>query len=745
MRSSPARSACQTTTSAGPQRLARLEHRAGRTRPRPRPTRGAPACATPARRSARRRPGRRAGRARRPRRSGARARRPTPPRRSRRARPQPVPSRAGSSGPAEHPPAPLAGRRPGPAPARRPRPAGRWWRSGRRGRADPRLPPGPARGRTRRRQRRTRLGRRAVRRRAHGPDEHLHGRGAVPLVARTVGRRRHGGRRRADRRPRPPCPNHTARQRNPPSSTAMRRWRPSPIRSTPCTEAAGASRVTPGLPEPERLEAGELVGQLERGLGRGEHGVDALARLHVGVGQLARGVLGERVGERLDIAGRDRQPRGDAVAAVAAQMLPAGGEAGVQVVGGDAPPRALRLLPALGDQDDRAAVALDQPRRDDPDDTLVPVRRGRARRPCVPATPRRGPRAGRRRRAGSCPRPSAARGSAPRAGLRAPARANRRSVSRSSSASPGWHRRPAALMRGASRKPTSEAPMRARSTRAVAISARRPGRVVRARRRSPARTRPRFSSTSGTTSAIVASATRSRWASSAAGSRPAWAKSAWASLKTTPVPDSSGNGYSDGRVHTSGQSGRTSPGRWWSVTITSMPSSAARVTWSAAVIPQSTVTSRRDAVGGEPVDRLGGQAVAFVEAARHVPVDLGTQLAQRHHGQRGGADPVGVVVAVHADPLAGGDRPADPLARRRHVAEEHRVVQRPVELEERPRRSGSRVPAADEHLGRRTLDAELCGEVVGSSGWAGIDQPAWRRPSTHATEGCGRDRARARA
>ena len=320
----------------------------------------------------------------------------------------------------------------------------------------------------------------------------------------------------------------------------MRRWRPSPIRSTPFTDAAGREQDDAGVAEPARLEPRQLVGQLERRLGRGQHRVDALPRLQVALGERGLGVRGQCIGEGLDVARRHRQPRGDAMAAVALQVLAAGGEAGVQVVGRDAAARALALVPV-------ARRSAPPPGRS--------ARRG-ARRRCrrrpraSPATRARTPRRFRhsvaaglelveRRRAGSRPRRSGARGSAPPGGSRAP-RARPSSVVRSSSsASPGWHRRPAALMRGASRKPTSDAPIRARSTRAAAMSARRPGRVVRASRRRPARTSPRFSSTSGTTSAIVASATRSRCSSSAAGSRPAWAKSAWASLKTTPVPDSS--------------------------------------------------------------------------------------------------------------------------------------------------------------------------------------------------------------
>ena len=84
-------------------------------------------------------------------------------------------------------------------------------------------------------------------------------------------------------------------------------------------------------------------------------------------------------------------------------------------------------------------------------------------------------------------------------------------------------------------------------------------------------------------------ATRSRFRRTSGWSAPS---SASPSLWTTPVPQSSGNGYCEGRVATTGQSGSSSPGRWWSVTITSRPCFVASATSSAAVIPQSTVRTR---------------------------------------------------------------------------------------------------------------------------------------------------------
>ena len=77
-------------------------------------------------------------------------------------------------------------------------------------------------------------------------------------------------------------------------------------------------------------------------------------------------------------------------------------------------------------------------------------------------------------------------------------------------ATSGRPSRPAALIRGARRNATAVESSVAGSTPATRINACRPGFCVRQRARSPAVTSARFSSTSGTTSAIVASATRSR-------------------------------------------------------------------------------------------------------------------------------------------------------------------------------------------------------------------------------------------
>ena len=85
---------------------------------------------------------------------------------------------------AEHAAAAARCRRRAPSPARRRRRGGRWWRPGRRGRACPRRVRGAGvrSGATAAASRA--VARQAIGHRADGPHEHLHRRGAVPLVAR---------------------------------------------------------------------------------------------------------------------------------------------------------------------------------------------------------------------------------------------------------------------------------------------------------------------------------------------------------------------------------------------------------------------------------------------------------------------------------------------------------------------------------------------------------------------------------
>ena len=215
------------------------------------------------------------------------------------------------------------------------------------------------------------------------------------------------------------------------------------------------------------------------------------------------------------------------------------------------------------------------------------------------------------------------------------------------------------MIRGASRKPIAPASTAPGSTRATSISARRPG-LARARRaRAGPRARAaRFSPSSGTTSATVASATRSRSSSAERGSSPARLEQRLREL----VRDAGGaqvrrTGSRRARGCTIGASGSapSARGAWWSVTTTSSPAARAAATSSTAVIAQSTVISRSVPRAASRSTVAGGEAVAVVDAARQVPVDVGAERAQRAHEHGRRAHAVDVVVAVDGDPRAALD------------------------------------------------------------------------------------------
>src|SRR5262249_21046303 len=92
---------------------------------------------------------------------------------------------------------------------------------------------------------------------------------------------------------------------------------------------------------------------------------------------------------------------------------------------------------------------------------------------------------------------------------------------------------------------------------------------------------------------------------------------------------------------------------------------------------------------GEARQRLAREPVALLESTRQMPVDVGSEIAERRYRERRRADAVDVVVAVDADPLPGRERVADGVAGPVDVAEEPRIMERCRPLEERP--SGGRV------------------------------------------------------
>ena len=93
--------------------------------------------------------------------------------------------------------------------------------------------------------------------------------------------------------------------------------------------------------------------------------------------------------------------------------------------------------------------------------------------------------------------------------------------------------------------------------------------------------------------------------------------------------------------------------------------------------PRNLVDGRDAAVDGEhepvallgqPRERLAASAVAFLEAAGQVPADVGAEIAEAEHRERGGADTVDVVVAVDADPRARADRGRGSIGRLRRLS-----------------------------------------------------------------------------
>jgi hypothetical protein len=125
---------------------------------------------------------------------------------------------------------------------------------------------------------------------------------------------------------------------------------------------------------------------------------------------------------------------------------------------------------------------------------------------------------------------------------------------------------------------------------------------------------------------------------------------------------------------------------------------------------------------GQACQCVAREAVALVEAARQVRRDLGAELAQDEHCQRGRADPVGVVVPVDADSLPGGDGTTDCLAGSFHVAEQERVVLGQLGREERPGAIRVRVAAPYQHRRQRLANAELAHESLHLVAWTLVAQ-----------------------
>ena len=126
-----------------------------------------------------------------------------------------------------------------------------------------------------------------------------------------------------------------------------------------------------------------------------------------------------------------------------------------------------------------------------------------------------------------------------------------------------------------------------------------------------------------------------------------------------------------------------------------------------------------------PLDGLHRQPVS-VGAARYVPARIGPEPAQGAHEDRGGADAVDVVVAVHDDLRALRDVAEDRLAALVHAGERERVVAL-VGREEVARGLRGVVPAPREDRGRGRGDAERARELIRRGDGVGRAGPARRR------------------
>ena len=258
-------------------------------------------------------------------------------------------------------------------------------------------------------------------------------------------------------------------------------------------------------------------------------------------------------------------------------------------------------------------------------------------------------------------------------------------------------------MRGARRNPIADSSTVAGSTCETRISARRPALLVCESRRMPARAIARFSSSSGTTSATVASATRSRWRSRNGCAR--------AEQRLRELPDDPGPAQPDERVVALQRrdDGTRRKGVPRPVVVGDDDGQTERpgkLDLGDGRDPAVDGQDEVEALLGEAGQCLAVEAVPLLEARRQMPGDVGPHLAQQQDGQRRRADPVGVVVAVDADALARLDRGTERGDSLSHVAEPEWVVSRKRTFEEGAGLPRLRVAAADEHRRGHLVERE---------------------------------------
>ena len=484
--------------------------------------------------------------------------------------------------------------------------------------------------------------------------------------------------------------------------------------------AAGGEQRHGRVAEPERRELLELGAELERELLSARHDrVDPGHGREVVVDEQARRVLGERVREQLEVLRDDREARGGAVAAPPPEQPRAGGEPAVQVEGRDGAAGALPLPLAAGDQDDGTVEALDEPGGHDADHALVPVLPGDDVRGAAAFL--LGPRVDLGDRLADDPAldglPFAVqlleRVCEP-AGVVAVVREQQ--LERGA-----WVAEPAGRV-DARAEPEADG-ARVDGGRVD------PGGAHERLEAGPLRPCERAEAGCDERSVLVQE--RDDVGDRGEGDEVEVALrdlGVDAEERLAELVDDAGAAQLRERiVGGPRRDDRAIRERLAGPVVVGDDhlEAARRCFGDLGRGGDAAVDGEHEAAAlvGEPRERLGAHAVAFVEPAREVPVDVGAELAQEQDGERGGGDAVDVVVAVDADPPAVGDGGADPLTRERHVAEQERVVRRLLAGEEQARPLGVVVAAADEHGGRQLADPELAHELRLGPVRTGIDRP----------------------
>ena len=500
-----------------------------------------------------------------------------------------------------------------------------------------------------------------------------------------------------------------------------------------------------------RLEPGQLLRERERQLADAGDRVDVHAPLELGVAQHLGCVRLERLRERGDALGGDREARGRAMAAEALELVRAGGQPGVQVERRDRAPRARPALAVERDDDDGAAVALDEARGDDADHARVPALAGddegarlallgRARLDrgdggahdlaldrLALAVPLLEPP---RERIGLC------------------AIAGEQQVERLARMA-----EPPCRVDARAETEAEVGRLQARAIDARDLHQRREARALAAGE--PAQP--------GTHERAVLVAQLDDVGDRREGDEVEHAQELDRRLgraeparpeRLSELEDHAGAAQLGERVQLLVGPARADERHVRqlgarAVVVADDDGDAARLRVGDRLVGREAAVDAQDqrrTLVGEQVDGLDGDAVALDEAARQVPADLGAELAQRLDGERRRADAVDVVVAVHHDAPAVGDRVLDRRAGIGHRPERERVVQRPLEVEEGPRLGRIAEPAPHEHLGGDARDAERVGEPLGVIVRAGREgQRHRRRVVAGADEGPSAHPATARA